>query len=332
MVVSFVVVAYNEQNTLPKLLDDLRRQDYPHDKIEILLIDSMSTDDTRRIMQDFADSDHDFRRVAVLENVKKNIPCGTNVGLLNYTGDAFIRVDAHATIPPEFIRKNVDVLQTGEVASGGRRPNIIDEATPFKETLLTAEQSMFGSSIASYRRSTKKMYASSLFCGMYKREVFDKVGLYNELLPRSEDNDMSQRIRAAGFKLCYSPDIVYYQHTRNTLPKMLRQKYLNGLWIGRTMGVNPHCFSLFHFVPLAFVLGILLTTALALFGFPWLGALMWGLYGLLVVGISLMEIIKKPLLTNLLLPLLFLLLHVTYGVGTLVGLINMPFWVHRHRA
>ncbi|MBQ6830109.1 MAG: glycosyltransferase [Clostridia bacterium] len=331
MVVSFVVVAYNEQNTLPKLLDDLRRQDYPHDKIEILLIDSLSTDDTRRIMQDFADSDHGFRRVLVLTNDTKFLPGGNNVALRHYEGDAFVRVDAHGTIPPEFIRKNVDVLQSGEMVSGGPRPNIIDEATPFKETLLTAEQSMFGSGFASYRHSTEKIYPSSLFCGMYRREVFDKVGPYNERLLRTEDNDMSQRIRAAGFRLCYSPEIISYQHTRNTLKKMLRQKYLNGLWIGRTMGVNPRCFSLFHFVPLIFVLGILFTTVLALCGFPWLGALMWAAYGLLVVGISLMEIIKKPLLTNLLLPILFLLLHVTYGVGTLVGLVDMPFWRRRSR-
>lgn len=330
MIISFAVVAYNEEETLPRLLDDLRNQDYPHEKIEVLLIDSMSSDSTWQIMQDFADSEHDFLRVSLFKNEKKNIPSGHNVALKNYTGDAVIRLDAHATMPPEFIRKNAEVLKSGEYASGGRRPNIIDESTPFKETLLIAEQSMFGSSIASYRRSTEKMYTSSLFCGMYRREVFDKVGLYNELLPRSEDNDMNYRIRKAGYRLCYSPDIVYYQHTRNTLYKMLRQKYLNGYWIGKTMGINPKCFSLFHFVPFAFVLGIILTTVLAVLGFPLLAALMWSAYGLLVIGISVIEIIKRPFSpTNLLLPVLFFLLHTSYGIGTLKGLIEMPFWIRK---
>lgn len=195
---------------------------------------------------------------------------------------------------------------------------------------MIAEQSMFGSSIATYRRSTEKMYTTSLFCGMYRREVFDKVGLYNELLPRSEDNDMNYRIRKAGYHLCYSPDIVYYQHTRNTLYKMLRQKYLNGYWIGKTMGINPKCFSLFHFVPLAFVLGIILTTVLAFLGFPILSALMWAVYGLLVIGISVIEIVKRPFSpTNLLLPVLFFLLHTSYGIGTLKGIIEMPFWIRK---
>ena len=260
MIISFAVVAYKEEETLPRLLEDLRNQDYPHEKIEVLLIDSMSSDSTWQIMQDFSESEHDFLRVSLFKNEKKNIPSGHNVALKNYTGDAVVRLDAHATMPSEFIRKNVEVLKNGEYASGGRRPNIIDESTPFKETLLIAEQSMFGSSIATYRRSTEKMYTTSLFCGMYRREVFDKVGLYNELLPRSEDNDMNYRIRKAGYHLCYSPDIVYYQHTRNTLNKMLSQKYLNGYWIGKTMGINPKCYTLLHFVPLAFALGIILTT------------------------------------------------------------------------
>ena len=328
MVVSFVIVAYNEEKTLPRLLSDLQQQDYPHEKIEVLLIDSMSNDNTYNIMQEFAETQHDFLDIKVLKNEKKNIPSGHNVALLNYTGDAIIRLDAHATMPPEFIRKNVEVLESGEFASGGRRPNIIDESTPLKETLLIAEQSMFGSSFASYRRSTEKMYTTSLFCGMYKREVFDRVGLYNELLPRSEDNDMNYRIRKAGYRLCYSPDIVYYQHTRNTLYKMLRQKFLNGYWIGKTMGIQPKCFSLFHFVPFAFVLGIILTTVLGIIGLPFLATLMWSLYGLMILGISFLEIIKRPFsITNLLLPILFLLLHLSYGVGTLKGLIEMPFWV-----
>ncbi len=329
MIISFAIVAYNEENILPRLLKDLTEQDYPHGKIEVLLIDSMSTDNTRNIMENFAKEDNGFVSVRVFDNPKKLIPCGHNVALDNYTGDALVRVDAHASIPKDFIQKNVDVLSSGEMASGGRRPNIIDAATPWKETLLTAEQSMFGSSIAPYRNSQKKMYASSLFCGMYRREVYDKVGRYNELLPRSEDNDMTYRIRQAGFKLCYCPDIVFYQHTRNTLTKMLRQKYLNGYWIGKTIGVSPKCFSVFHFVPLLFVLGIIFTTLLALCGYPLLSFIMWGAYMLLILSISIIETVKKPRITNLTLPVIFLLLHLSYGLGTLLGLIVMPFWLRK---
>ena len=331
MIVSFAVVAFNEEQTLPKLLADLKNQDYPHEKIEVLLIDSMSKDRTREIMENFAKEEKSFLRILVLENRKKNIPSGNNVALNNYSGDAIIRLDAHATMPREFLRKNVEVLKSGEYCSGGKHPNIIDKSTPWKEALLSAEQSMFGSSIASYRRSDKKMYTSSLFCGMYRREVFDKVGLYNEHLARTEDNDINYRIREAGFKLCYSPDIIYYQHARNTLKKMLRQKYLNGYWIGLTMGVNPKCFSVFHFVPFLFVMGIIFTTLLALFGMPLLSYLMWGLYVLFLIAMSALEMVKAPSFAKLSLPFLFLALHVSYGAGTLIGLIKMPICCRKFR-
>lgn len=332
MIVSLAIVAYNEENSLPMLLNDLERQDYPHEKIEVLLIDSMSTDGTWALMEAFQQTHTDFLRVLLLKNPGKQIPCGDNVALKAYTGDAIIRMDAHASMPPEFVRKNVEVLESGEYASGGRRPNIIDGDSNWKKMLLSAEQSMFGSSISASRRSEKKMYPKTIFCGMYRREVFEKVGLYNELLPRSEDNDMNQRIREAGYRLCYSPDIVYYQRTRATLGGMLRQKYLNGYWIGKTMGINPKCFSIYHFVPFAFVLGILLTTLLWTLGCPLLGILMWSAYGLLVLACTAAELGKEswnP--AKLLLPLVFLLLHVCYGIGTLVGLVEMPFWVRKVR-
>lgn len=173
------------------------------------------------------------------------------------------------------------------------------------------------------------MYTSSLFCGMYKREVFEKVGLYNENLFRTEDNDMSYRIRKAGYKMCFCPDIVSYQHTRSSFAKMLKQKYLNGYWIGKTMGVSPKCFSPFHFVPFAFVFAIIFTTVMAFFSFPFLSYLMWGAYMFLVLSMSIMELFHKPIATNLLLPFIFFLLHISYGIGTLLGLIVMPFWLRK---
>lgn len=330
MTVSFAVVAYNEAKTLPRLLEDLRAQDYPHEKIEVLLIDSMSADDTWAIMEQFARSGHDFARVVLLKNENKTLPYGCNVALKAYTGDAIVRIDAHASIPADFISKNVRTLGSGEDVCGGARPNIIDNDSSWSRTLLAAEQSMFGSSVASYRHSGQKRYVSSVFHGMYRREVYDAVGLYNEQLARTEDNDMSYRIRQAGYKICYDPDIVSYQHTRSTLKTMLRQKYLNGYWIGKTMGVSPRCFSVFHFVPFVFVLGILLTTVLSWLGMPLLGQLMWSAYGLLLVAFTAMELWSNGFTpVKLLLPVLFLLLHLSYGVGTLVGLAELPFWLRR---
>lgn len=330
MLVSVCVVAYNEEKVLPQLLKDIENQEYPKEKTEVVLIDSMSTDGTRKIMEEFQKNSHGYFNIQVLENPKKKQACGWNVAIANYKGDAIIRVDAHAAIPADFVRKNVEVLESGEYVSGGVRPNIIDESTPWKETLLLAEQSMFGSSIASYRRSEKKMYVKSVFHGAYKREVFEKVGGFDEQLGRTEDNEVHYRIRNAGYQICYSPDIISYQHSRNSLKGMLKQKYGNGYWVALTLKACPGCLSIYHFVPFAFVCGIILTSILGVIGYPLLAYLMWGAYWTVAVLMTILSVkgVKKSVY-QLSLPVLFFLLHVSYGIGSFVGVLKLPFWKYK---
>lgn len=331
--VSLCIIAYNEQACMDSLLHEVRAQDYPHELMEIILVDGLSTDGAKEKMLEFQQKNEGaFRRVVVADNEKRVLPCGWNVVLKNAMADVILRVDAHSSIPVDFVSKNMACLNRGEAVCGGRRPNIIDEDTPFKRTLLMAETSMFGSSVAPYRRKQEELYVKSLFHGAYRRTVFEEVGGYNENLWRTEDNEMNYRIRAAGYRLCYEPEIISYQHTRNGLGKMLKQKYKNGYWIGLTVGVCPQCFSLYHFVPLAFVCAILVTALLAVLGHPLLMALMWSLYGILAVAMACKAIIetRRFHISNLLLPLLFLLLHLSYGAGTLVGLVKLPFWLRKH--
>ena len=330
MLVSVCVVAYNEEKILPQLLADILKQNYPKNKTEIVLIDSMSTDRTREIMEAFQTDHPEYFGVQVLDNQKKKQAPGWNVAIANYKGDAIIRVDAHASIPEDFVSKNVSVLKDGEYVSGGMRPNIIDESTPWKETLLLAEQSMFGSSIASYRRSEKKTYVKSVFHGAYRREVFENAGGFDEQLGRTEDNEVHYRIRKAGYKICYSPDIVSYQHSRNTLKSMLKQKYGNGYWVALTLKACPGCLSIYHFVPLAFVFGIIVTTILAVAGYPQLAYLMWGAYWVAAVLMAVLSVKgKEKTVHQLSLPVLFFLLHISYGIGSLVGITKLPFWKYQ---
>lgn len=247
MLITMCVIAYNEEQNINGILECIKNQDYDHNNMEVVLVDGASTDNTRALMCEFAlDNKDEFRRVVVLDNPKKTLPSGWNFALREYKGDAIIKVDAHAVIPEDFVSKNVRVLETGEYICGGQRPNIIDKPTPFKETLLLAESSMFGSSIASYRNNPGKTYVKSLFHAAYRREVFEKVGFFNEELVRTEDNEIHYRMRKAGYKLCFDPDIISYQYTRSSLKAMLKQKYANGYWIGKTSKVCPKCLSIYH--------------------------------------------------------------------------------------
>ena len=327
MKVSVCIVAYNEENNLPQLLDCVRNQDFPHERMEVVLIDGGSDDRTKEIMNNFKNEDNGFYNVQVLDNPKRKQACGWNVAILNYTGDVIIRVDAHARLTENFVKKNMEVQERGEYVCGGIRPNVIDNSTLWKETLLLAEQSMFGSSVASFKRSNKKEYVKTLFHGAYRREVFEKAGFFDEQLGRTEDNEMHYRIRKAGYNIFYSPEIVSYQCIRSTLKGMIKQKFGNGLWISLTLKVAPRCLSLYHFVPMCFVLGIIFTTVLVFAGFPLLAEIMWTAYWVTSILMSFHAVkgVEKNMY-HIFLPILFFILHISYGVGSVVGLFKLPFW------
>lgn len=328
MIVSLCMIAYNEAEALDGVLRDFQLQDYPHELIEIILVDSMSTDATGAKMERFKNTDYGFRNVAIVQCAKKNQAFSWNAALMTATGDVIIRVDAHARIPRNFVSRNVYNLSQGEDVVGGGRPNITSDVSSWKLTLLAAEDSLFGSSVASYRRpATQKEYLDSLFHAAYRREVIQKVGGFNENLGRTEDNEFHYRIRKAGYKLCCCPDIISYQHSRNNLKDMIRQKYSNGRWIGLTLSECPGCLSYFHFAPFAFVMMIILCSIIAALGFPILLYTLLIVYGMFdivnAVGCFTMKNLQPQFA---LLPIIFPILHVSYGVGTIVGLIQIPFW------
>lgn len=327
MKVSLCVVAYNEENSLSTLLSDIEKQTYDHSLIELVLIDSASTDGTRHIMETFQEKQNGFSAVLIRDNPKKILAAGCNIAIHESSGEVIIRVDAHARIPADFVEKNIVRIKSGEDVVGGPRPNVVAETTPWKEVLLLAESSMFGSGIASFRRKTKeKKYVKSVFHGAYRREVFEKAGVFNEKLGRTEDNELNYRIRRAGYKICYDPDIISYQYVRGTLRQMMKQKYGNGYWVGLTTGVCPKCLSVYYFVPFSFCLAFF-SSGLLCFRkrsapFMLLNVAYWSA-DLLMTLESVKG--KEWNIRYLLLPFIFFLLHVSYGLGTLVGLLKAPF-------
>ncbi len=330
MRVSLCTIAHNEEKALNGLLRDFSDQNYPHHKIEIIMIDSNSDDHTHELMEDFKNTDNGFYDVKIYNSYGANQASAWNVAIEHATGDIIIRVDAHSKIPRQFVSRNVFNIQEGENIVGGGRPNICANPNPWTETLLAAEESLFGSSVADYRRpAAQKEYHDSLFHAAYRREVFATVGGFNEDLGRTEDNELHYRIRQAGYKICCCPEIISFQHTRSTFGRMLKQKYGNGYWIGLTLGVCPGCLSYFHFIPFVFLLSVIGTSLIWLiFGQPVFLAIIAAMYIMFnfvnTVGAFILKKSANPLF--LLLPFLFPILHLTYGIGTLVGLIKLPFW------
>ena len=154
---------------------------------------------------------------------------------------------------------------------------------------------------------------------MYRKEIFEKVGLADERLLRTEDNEFHYRVRKAGYDIIFNPEIESYQYIRPTLTKMIHQKFANGYWIGLTSHVCRECLSLFHFGPGVFVatlLGLMLLTPISFAPL----VTVFSLYILAVLGLSAFEISKQKFNPTLLwIPLIMIAIHFSYGIGTIKG-------------
>ena len=321
--ISFIIVAYNAARSIDALLDDLLAQTVAHDQIEALLVDSASTDATRAIMLDFAKK-APFD-VKVLDNPKRWLAAGINVALAAATGDAIIRLDAHARIPANFLKNNLHALEHGEDIVGGCVAGGLPNSA-WESVLRTVDTSRFCGGAAPFRNGGQARYVDTLAYALYRREVYDKVGLYDERLRRPEDNDMHYRMRMAGYRFYFSPEIISYHAARSTMRGQLRQKWGNGYWIGRTMRIQPRCFAPRHLVPAAFVLALALCALLLPISvLPMLLVLIpYALCDLIFAIKGALSQEHGRLLALITLPFLFPAVHVVYGLGTLAGLIHKP--------
>ena len=318
MKVSIIITARNEEKYLPMLFEDILNQTFPLQNIEVVLMDSNSTDNTRLVMEEFKKNNENLS-VQIVTNERQIQAAGFNEGVKHATGDVVLKIDAHSRIPADFVQKNVDEILAGAYVCGGNRPTVVDSADDLPKTLHIVEESALGSSIANYRKSDVKRKVNSIFHGMYRKEVFDKVGLADERLLRTEDNEFHYRVRKAGYDIIFNPEIESYQYIRPTFTKMIQQKFANGYWIGLTSHVCRDCLSLFHFGPGVFVATLLVLMMLTLVSFVPLLTVVF-LYLLAVLGLSVFEISKQKFNpTLLLIPVIMIAIHFAYGVGTIKG-------------
>lgn len=322
MKISLIIVAYNAQHCLSALLGDVTAQTMDAACIEVILVDSASQDGTAQVMRAFAKR-APFE-TKVLSNPRRWLACGINIALDAATGDAIVRLDAHARIPPDFLQKSVEALSHGEDIVGGRVEGS-SAATPWQAVLHALDTSRFCGGAAPFRNGGEARYVDTLAYALYRRAVYDRVGRYDERLRRTEDNDMHYRMRRAGYRFFYSPDIVSYHAARTTLRAQLRQKWGNGYWIGRTMRIQPRCFAPRHLIPALFVLSLL--TFLLISGVTaWPLLALLAAYALCDAAFAVRAAADERMgrgLCVLCLPFLFPAVHVVYGTGTLVGLLSL---------
>ena len=316
----------NEEKFIGDCIESLVNQTFPLEKSEILIIDGMSDDRTREIVQSYSAK---FPQVKLLDNPGRIVPMAMNIGIRAARGKYIVRIDGHAKADANFVQANVDALSAGKAECVGG-PIISVNASETGKAIAAAMSSSFGVGNSRFRTTQdQECFVDTVAFPGFTRKLFEKVGLFDEELVRCQDDELNFRIRSHGGQILLTPTIKSWYYPRSSLKKLWRQYFGYGFWKIRVFQKHPGKMQLRHFIPATFVAG-LLTLAIAGFAFWPAHALLGGILALYFGG-SLMAAFRikasQPELPLWKLLVSFYILHFSYGFGFIKGLIQfLPNW------
>lgn len=262
--VSVIVPIRNEADFIERCLRSILANDYPRDRMEVLVVDGMSEDGTRDIVRRLAAGDV---RLRLLDNPERIVPHAMNRGITEATGDVVMRLDSHAEYAPDYVDQCLAVLQrTGADVVGGCMETRPGSDTPAGRAIAAASSSPFGVGNAPFRTGGREQEADAIPFGCFRRDAFDRFGRYDERLVRNQDIELYSRIRRGGGRVIVSPDIRLVYYNRSSFAGLRQQAFHNGLWNPYTVYLTGGGLRARHFVPLGFVLS---AAALAVAGSFW---------------------------------------------------------------
>jgi glycosyltransferase involved in cell wall biosynthesis len=329
--VSVILPIRNEAAFIKSSLQAVLAQDYPLDHMEVFVVDGMSSDGTVDIVrQVFEESDSrrekvlgcsDYPRLEILKNPGRIVPSSMNKAIARARGEIIVRVDGHALIEGDYISQCVRALErTGADVVGGLMTPVGKGF--IGETISLAHNLRFGLGGGLFHRATQEIEADTVYMGTFRRDLFSRVGLFNESLARNQDIELNARVWQSGGRVILSPEIRSKYFCPNTIKGLWRKNYANGAWLWPTIAATPNTLSIRHFIPLLFVLALALGSIISLtVPFGWLLLLMiLGSYigSLAIATLSAAARNRWSFLISL--PIVFIVLHVSYGVGSLIGL------------
>lgn len=321
--VTVVVPCRNEEKHIGRCLESILANDYPKERMEILVLDGMSEDRTQEIVARYSNR-HPI--VRLVENPEKHIPAAMNLGIQEARGETIIKMDAHST----FQREHISLCVAYQEKYGAENVGGVCKMTPVAKTataraIVLGLGSRFGSGNAKVKVGVEKpTWSDTAAFGCFKKDLFERIGLYDEKLLSSSDLDLNQRIQAAGGRILLVPDVVIKYGADGTLRAFRRHVFADGVWVSYVMKFGKRAWSWRHWVPGAFVLSLLVSLALG----PAYPALLWpglgiaAMYVVASLAVSLQIAVReRDLRYAFLLPIVFAVRHLVHGMGTLFGLV-----------
>jgi succinoglycan biosynthesis protein ExoA len=329
----------NEAAFIDRCLNSIVMQDYPSNYMEVLIVDGMSDDRTREIISGFVVL-HPQMKIRILDNPGKIVPVGMNIALRQARGEIIIRVDGHCIIASDYVRRCVEHIQRDGVDGVGGSMESIGE-TQMAQAIAIGMSSPFGVGNSAFRTiSGRSMLVDTVPFPAYTRQIIERAGLYDEELVRNQDDEYNYRIRELGGKILLAADVRSTYFSRASLKGLWRQYYQYGFWKVRVLQKHPRQMSLRQFAPPVFVLALFISILFFVFlvlltlssVLSLLSSVVPIAYLIANLAASIWTIIKQAraahcslfstLYSLRLLPVIFSILHISYGLGFLVGLLK----------
>ena len=322
--VSYVIPVLNEADHLADAVASVLGQDYPAAQ-EVVVALGSSTDNTNQIAAELAAADP---RITLVDNPSNDVPIGLNRAIRASKYPIVIRVDAHAVLPNDYSRRMVTLLlETGAANVGGVMRAV--GTTGFQQAVARVYNSPWGLGGGQFHGSSQAGPAETAYLGVFRREVLEEVGLFDETMRRAQDWELNSRIRAAGHLIWFTPDVEVEYRPRATPSKLARQMLATGVWRGhlvRKQGRTPLKYLAPPAVVIALVLSVLVL-ALQLFGVAKEGPtallklshLSWlGYFGGIAV-VATTSLGGRSLKDKALNAVVLTIVHLSWGVGFLRG-------------
>jgi cellulose synthase/poly-beta-1,6-N-acetylglucosamine synthase-like glycosyltransferase len=320
--VTVIMPIRNEASFIERSLGAVLAQDYPGDRLEVLVADGRSTDATRERVEALARRRPEVA-VAVVDNPGGIVPTGMNAAIARATGEVIVRVDGHTLVEPDYVRRSVEALRrTAADCAGGRMDPVSQGA--FGRAVALATSSPFGVGGARFHYSPREEWVDTVYMGAWRREVFERVGGFDPEMVRNQDDELSYRIRERGGRILLDPTIRSHYHPRTTVRSLWRQYFQYGYWKVRVMQKHPLQMRARQFAPPALAAALAGLAVLAPFA-PWARvalAVVAGAWALAALAASLWTARRGDAASAPWLPVVFAILHLSYGAGFLTGLIR----------
>jgi glycosyltransferase involved in cell wall biosynthesis len=322
--ISVLCPVYNEYQYIKSFIESILSQDYSKDLVEVLFIDGESNDFTREIIEDFSKR---VPFIKLLDNKERAVSQALNIGIKASRGDIVIRMDAHCIYPTNYFSVLVDnLIELNADNVGGVLITKPGNNSAIAKAIAIAVSHPFGVGNSFFRIGLDKVMAvDTVPFGCFRRDIFDKIGFFDADLIRNQDDEFNARIIKNGGKIFLIPEIVITYFARDKISKLWQMFFQYGLFkplVNKKIG-SPT--SLRQFIPLLFVLGLILGFLLSIVSKSILliTSAIFFLYFLMSFYLSVSISIKyNDINLFFLMPLMFFVIHLSYGFGYMSGIIK----------